>query len=1111
MPGGGFAGGRGTQMKEPFDEQISAAQKRLEDLINRANIMEQKALLTETIEELSINLHELQVAAEELHSQNEELLSARQDVEAERRRYQELFEFAPDGYFVTDARGTIIEANQAAVVLLKVSTEFLVGKPLVVFIAEEERRLFLEKLSRLQKEEKLSWEMQMAPRNRDAFFAEITVAGVRNRDGKLAALRWLVKDITERKQIEEVLKESEKRYKSLAENVPSVLMRYDKNLRVVYLSPSAEEIAGIPTHEFVGKTNREVGMPEHLCMLWENAIQEVFRTGQNKDLEFDFPSGKGVRTFYLKLAPEFGTDGAVNHVLGISTEITERKRIEEALRESEEKYRGLFYSAGDAVITIDLEDRITSWNKSAERIFGWEAEEVIGKKLPDVTIPEDKIVERDKILSDALAGRNITDFETIRIRKDGSKIDVSLTFSPIRNAEGEIIGLSGILRDITGRKRTEDALRESEEKYRNLFDSAGDAVITIDLEDRITSWNKSAERIFGYTSNEAVGKKLPDLAIPEDKIAEKDKIIGDALAGKNIADLETTGLRKDGKRIDVSLTISPIRNAEGKITGLSGILRDITERKQAEKERLRFAEEIKKQSMQTENLAANLKKERDTLQVIMENTDTQLAYLNANFIIIRVNSAYADGSGHKKEELIGRNHFELFPSQENQRIFERVRDAGEAAEFKAKPFEYPDQQWRGTTYWDWTLAPVKDASGKVERLVLSLTDVTERVLKEHAMQKALSYAESIVDTIPEPLLILDAGMRVKTANHAFYSMFRVSIEETRDKLLYDLGNRQWDIPKLRELLEEIIPKNSMILNFEVEHEFPNIGRKTMLLNASRFLQDGTEMILLAITDVTESKKTEEIRLENERLISANKARSEILALMSHELRTPLTSVIGYSILLKEQEFGKLNKKQEFYVENVLANSRHLLSLINSTLDLAKIEAGRLELVLEDVSLQKIINESMNLIKEKAKVQHIALKKDLDPALKFIRADSQKLRQILFNLLSNALKFSKEEGGVIKVSAKKEGSMARISVMDKGIGIREEDLSKLFQKFQQLDSGITRKYGGTGLGLAITKQLVELHGGEIAVESKYGEGSTFTFSLPIRPANETRHLNVGIKV
>ncbi|MCZ7393109.1 MAG: MEKHLA domain-containing protein, partial [Candidatus Methanoperedens sp.] len=678
-------------------------------------------------------------------------------------------------------------------------------------------------------------------------------------------------------------------------------------------------------------------------------------------------------------------------------------------------------------------------------------------------------------------------------RKDGTVFWGSLSSITQTNSTGEIL-LTNAFQDITERKLIEEALRESEQKYRNLFDSAVDAIITIDLEDRITSWNQGAERIFGWTS-EAIGKNLNELTIPKDLQSERKKILRDALTGKNITGIETVRLRKDGRRVDVSLTFSPIINTEGKIIGLSGIVRDITERKQAEKERLRLIEEIKKRHGQAENLAMNLKKERDTLQIIMENTGTQLAYLDSNFNFVRVNSAYADGSGHKKGELIGKNYFELFPDPENKAIFERVRDTGEAVEFKARPFEFPDQPWRGTTYRDWTLTPIKEASGKVDRLVLSLVDVTERIKAEQATQKALTYAESIVDTVPQPLVIIDSSLRVKTANHAFYKIFKVSIEDTKDKLLYELGNRQWDIPELRKLLEEVIPRNKHVKDFRVDHEFPIIGKRTMLLNASSFYQDGAEMILLAIDDITEREKIEEVRLENERLMSASRARSEFLTVMSHELRTPLTSIIGYSILLKEKTYGGLNEKQEFYVDNTLTSSKHLLDLINGILDLAKIEAGKIELAFEDVSVPDTINEVLYLMKEKAAGQNIVLKKELDPAMSLIKADRQKFKQILFNLLSNALKFSKEDGGTVTISAKKEGNMAKISISDAGIGIREDDIPKLFQKFEQLDSGISRKYGGTGLGLAITKQLVELHGGKITVESRYREGSTFTFLLP----------------
>jgi len=770
--------------------------------------------------------------------------------------------------------------------------------------------------------------------------------------------------------------------------------------------------------------------------------------------------------------------------------IAECGAAERQLQESGELK--LMESVPIGISITTLEGRTIEVNSMMLKIFGYDSKETF-LKIPASAFyydPQDwkRFIE--------LAKKGMCkDFEARVKRKDGTVFWGSISSITRTNSTGEIL-LTAAFLDITDRKQIEEALLESEGKYRNLFDSAVDAIITVDLEDRITSWNRGAERIFGWKAKEAAGKKLDELIVPWDVQAERKGILRDSLSGKNIAGIETVRQHKDGSRVDVSLTVSPIINIDRKFVGYSGILRDITERKNAEKERLHLLHEIKKRHKQTQNLAMNLKKERDTLRIIMENTGTHLAYLDSNFNFVRVNSAFSDGSGHKKEELIGKNYFELFPNPENQAIFERGADTGEAVEFKARSLEFADQPWRGTTYWNWTLVPIKDASGKVGRFVLSLTDVTDRIRAEQAVGKALAYAERILDTAPVPLVILDNHLKVKTANHAFFRTFKVSIEDIRDKLLYDLGNRQWDIPGLRELLEKIIPGNMEVNDFEVEHEFPIIGQRTMLLNARSFHHEGTEMIFLVIEDITERKKIEEILIENERLTYANKARSEFLTIMSHELRTPLTSVIGYSILLKEKNKGKLNEKQEFYIDGILTNSKHLLDLINGTLDLAKIEAGKLELVVESISVPEIINESLSLMKEKASARNVLLKKKFDSHLGVIEADRQKFKQILFNLLSNALKFCKEEGGIITVSVKKEGDMAKISVSDTGIGIKEEDIPKLFQKFEQLDSGISRKYGGTGLGLAITKQLVELHGGKITVESRYGEGSTFTFLLPI---------------
>ncbi|MFA4957596.1 MAG: HAMP domain-containing sensor histidine kinase [Candidatus Methanoperedens sp.] len=194
--------------------------------------------------------------------------------------------------------------------------------------------------------------------------------------------------------------------------------------------------------------------------------------------------------------------------------------------------------------------------------------------------------------------------------------------------------------------------------------------------------------------------------------------------------------------------------------------------------------------------------------------------------------------------------------------------------------------------------------------------------------------------------------------------------------------------------------------------------------------------------------------------------------------------------------GELNEKQKKYVDSILTSNQFLLALINDILDISKIEAGKMELLPGKMFVPSTIKEVLSLLEEQILKHNVLLKTELDPELEFIEADKLRFKQILFNLLDNAIKFTKEKGGTVTITIKKFGDMAKISVSDTGIGIKEENLSKLFNKFEQLVSETTHKYGGTGLGLAIIKQLVELHGGKIWAESKYGEGTTFTFTLPI---------------
>jgi len=245
------------------------------------------------------------------------------------------------------------------------------------------------------------------------------------------------------------------------------------------------------------------------------------------------------------------------------------------------------------------------------------------------------------------------------------------------------------------------------------------------------------------------------------------------------------------------------------------------------------------------------------------------------------------------------------------------------------------------------------------------------------------------------------------------------------------------------------------------------------------------------------KKAEEMRIEKERIEYARKVKNQFITNVSHELRTNLNSIMGFSELMKLKTTGELNAKQITYVGNIHSSANQLLGIFSDLLDLSRIETGKVDIVVEKMSLVETINENIDLIKEKAAKKNVVLKNDFDPAMEYIEADKQIFKQIFFNLLDNAVKFSKDTGGIVTVTTRKEGDMAKISVRDNGIGIREEDMNKLFSEFLHIESGLIKKPEGTGLGLAIARNLVEMCAGKIQVESEFGEGSTFTFLIPLK--------------
>ena len=378
-------------------------------------------------------------------------------------------------------------------------------------------------------------------------------------------------------------------------------------------------------------------------------------------------------------------------------------------------------------------------------------------------------------------------------------------------------------------------------------------------------------------------------------------------------------------------------------------------------------------------------------------------------------------------------------------------------------------------------------------------EMTARKRAERAVQEAREYAESIVETVREPLVVLDTDLRIISVNHSFYQTFKVTPEDTEGKLIYDLGNRQWNISKLRVLLEEIIPRDNQFQNFEVDHEFPTIGRKIMLLNARQIYNKdiGRQMILLAIEDITERKKAEEeIKKLNKELMhraieleAAYKELETFSYSISHDLRTPLLVIGGFSRLLLEKYSNHLDAKGQQFLNFIHSSTQKMFQLIDDLLNFSRL--GRQQMKPSDIDMSELAKALFEELKSITPDRTLQLNiKTLPP----VRGDQAMFRQVLVNLLSNAIKFTRtKETAVIEIGCIVKENQDICYVKDNGAGFDMQYAGKLFGVFQRLHT--VDEFEGTGVGLAIVQRIIHRHGGQVWAEGEVNKGATFYFTLP----------------
>jgi len=754
--------------------------------------------------------------------------------------------------------------------------------------------------------------------------------------------------------------------------------------------------------------------------------------------------------------------------------IREFLRRETALRK---QYHDLFENAHEVVYTVDLKGNITSVNKAGEQISGYTRAEAVGMNVLQF-LGREQAASAQEDLARLAAGEELKAAEWEIMAKDGRRVALEIS-SRLIYREGKPVGVQSFGRDITARKQAEEALAKEHDLLRTLIGNLPDYIFVKDTESRFLLNNPAHLRALGVrTQEETLGKTDFDF-FPQELAArycaDEQAVVR---AGQPLIDREQPRIDRRGNKSWVSTTKVPWRDANGKVVGLVGISRDITERRQAEK---------------------RLEERTAYLNALIENSPLAIVAHDPQGRVEMCNPAFEHLFQYRQEEILGANIDELVApgelhaegSENTWRVL-----AGEVhhstARRRRKDGTLVDVELHGV--------PLR-VNGELVGAYGLYQDITKRQQAEAALQESQERTRTIIETAYDAFIAVDSNGSITDWNTQAETTFGWSRSEVAGRRLSDTIMP----PQLREAYERSLKHflatgEGPALNQRIEitalhrdgHEFP------VELTVSPIRWGDTYFFSAFVHDISDRKRAEaELQSAKEAAEAASRAKSEFLANMSHEIRTPLNGIMGMAELALDTD---LTPEQHEYLNLVRISGESLLTVVNDILDFSKIEAGRLDLDRIEFSLAGNLSETLKPLAWRAHQRGLELVFQVAPeAPAIVVGDPTRPRQIIINLVGNAIKFT-ERGEVAlslaRVFRTAQEALLHFTVRDTGIGIPAEKHKLIFDAFAQADSSTTRKYGGTGLGLAISARLVEIMGGRIWVESEEGKGSTFHFTVRV---------------
>ena len=743
----------------------------------------------------------------------------------------------------------------------------------------------------------------------------------------------------------------------------------------------------------------------------------------------------------------------------------------------------LFWEIRDAVVVGNAETGlIVLWNPAAADLFGIPMAEAVGQPI-EIVVPEELREQHRAGLAGfrETGGGALIDagpVELPALRRTGERITIELSLSPITVSQAPGRFVLAIIRDATQRKQAEmDRLRQSEEHFRTAFDHAATGMSLVDLDGRFLRVNAALCALTGYAEPALLAMTFQAITHPDDlaaDLAQVDRLLAGEIPSFQ---MEKRYVRKDGKILWIRLSTTLIRDEHGAPLHTFGQLEDITARIEAE---------------------VVLRRSEAQFRSLIANATDIITILTADGTILYESPPIERILGYGRDESVGRNAFDLVHLDDRAATWAAFTEAltdpalVPAVEFR---FQHQDGSWRWLESSGTNLLDDSDVGG----FVVNSRDITERKRVEEDLREAEAKYRTLVEHLPAVVYIQADDARYTPL---FYNTYIETLTgETLEDVMERTGDWRDNIhPEDRERVD-----NLDALWAPVSHGFSaeyrrrrKDGSYVWVRDECVPLRDDAGQIIAwqgVMLDISERKRAEEeLRIALEDAQAANRAKGVFLDMMSHELRTPLQATLGYSEFLLHESTGSLTAEQREDIGYIHQAGARMITLINQLLDLSRMEAGHLDLSSEPVALTDVIEAVRQDVAPQAAAKGLAVQIDLSPTLPPVLGDAERLRQILLNLVGNAVKFTNEGGICITATPTPTGGV-EVVVKDTGMGIPAQALPHIFEEFRQVDSGLSRRYGGAGLGLAIAWKLAEQMGGSITVSSQPGVGSTFRLHLP----------------